>query len=346
MSTRSLTGRVLSMSLAGAMCGCAGAPTACPWRAEDHIPDLGVGDPAPPLLVDHWVKGEPIRAFAPGRIYVVDFWATWCASCIAGFPELAELQRDFAERGVAVIAATNADSRGCTLDEVRRMARHAEANMDFAVAFSDDARMYRQWVLAAGHRGIPTTFVVAGNGRLASVGYTHAGTMSTDREVIERLLAGTFDWEAEAAWWRVVMLSSATERRFARLLRESDPSAFSFARDEMNSGPLGQVASSLNAVAEMILYHRPPDDGGAALRPDLDLAYEAASRAFAMNRDPDDIWYYGVLAEAEFRTGNPGRAVELIRHALEHAGEFSTEFYEERLAAYENALGSRGSSAD
>ncbi len=39
---------------------------------------LGVGDSAPKLEVKSFVKGDPISEFEPGKVYVVEFWATWC----------------------------------------------------------------------------------------------------------------------------------------------------------------------------------------------------------------------------------------------------------------------------
>jgi hypothetical protein len=36
-------------------------------------PALKVGDPAPPLAQGEYVKGEPVREFEKGKIYVVEF---------------------------------------------------------------------------------------------------------------------------------------------------------------------------------------------------------------------------------------------------------------------------------
>jgi len=45
---------------------------------DDKYPLLNIGDHAPPLQVREWIKGEPVRKFEKGYVYVVELWATWC----------------------------------------------------------------------------------------------------------------------------------------------------------------------------------------------------------------------------------------------------------------------------
>src|SRR5687768_10072414 len=53
----------------------AAPPTVKAPKNEASLPKLKVGDKAPPLSIEKWVKGEPITGFEKGRIYVVEFWA-------------------------------------------------------------------------------------------------------------------------------------------------------------------------------------------------------------------------------------------------------------------------------
>lgn len=315
---------VLGVLVLSLLAGCASATgRASPSGWSPDIPPLGVGDRAPAFEADHWIRQPHAMPFDGESIYVIEFWATWCVACINGFPELADLQAEYAHRGVVVIAATNADDRGCTLESATAMAMDPARRMEFGVAFMEGPEVYRAWAGAAGHRGIPTALVVDRSGRLAYVGYERPA-----REVVEAILAGTFDMEAAAERHERVMITRATVKRYEELLEGGDPDASAFAWRALE-GPTGRVASGPTAIAELALDFTP---GGMA--PDLELALAGARRGYALRTNRSDLWYDTTLAEAEFRAGNVERAIEVAELALRQEGAPGVDALRERLNAY------------
>ncbi|HEU4747632.1 MAG TPA: redoxin family protein [Gemmatimonadaceae bacterium] len=66
-----------------------------------------VGKPALELQAEEWTGGPAVKlASLKGKVVLLDFWATWCAPCIAAFPELKRLQKDYAP-SFAVVGMTN-----------------------------------------------------------------------------------------------------------------------------------------------------------------------------------------------------------------------------------------------
>ena len=46
-----------------------------------------------------------------GKLLVVNFWATWCAPCVAEMPELDRLERQYAPRNVAIVGVGVEDAQ-------------------------------------------------------------------------------------------------------------------------------------------------------------------------------------------------------------------------------------------
>ena len=56
-----------------------------------------------PLLVYNFEKLEPILNFEDDKIYVINFWATWCAPCIKELPYFEQLNAEYKDNNVEVV---------------------------------------------------------------------------------------------------------------------------------------------------------------------------------------------------------------------------------------------------
>ncbi|WLT30854.1 TlpA disulfide reductase family protein [Geothrix sp. PMB-07] len=166
---------------------------------------LTVGDPAPALKASRWVKGTPVAGFEKGRIYVVEFWATWCGPCRQSIPHLTEMAKQF--EGKATFIGMSVWERGEAPEKV-------EANVDaFVKEMGDkmayhvardtgDAFMAQAWMQAASQKGIPAAFIVNGDGQIAWIGHPMDGLDKVLANVVAEkhdLAAAKADAEKAAA---------------------------------------------------------------------------------------------------------------------------------------------------
>jgi thiol-disulfide isomerase/thioredoxin len=167
------------------------------YAQEDKKPakpeaSLKVGDPAPKLSVTKWLKGDAVNAFEPGKVYVVEFWATWCGPCIAAMPHVSELQAEFKSQGLTVIGVTSKDPNN-SLDQVTEFIKNRGSIMEYTAAWCEDRATDAAFMKAAGQNGIPCSFVIDKQGNVAFIGHP----LILD-EVLPKVIAGTWNAKVDA----------------------------------------------------------------------------------------------------------------------------------------------------
>src|SRR5262245_9253618 len=149
--------------LAAALCltvaACGGAQEKPKADEKEKKAALAVGDAAPALTVTSWVAGTPVKNFEPGKVYVLEFWATWCGPCIAAMPHLGGLQAEYKDQGLVVVGVTSRDGNN-TKEKVDKFVEKRGKRYGYAFAWCDSDAMDKAYMEAAGQEGIPCSFVV------------------------------------------------------------------------------------------------------------------------------------------------------------------------------------------
>ena len=154
--------------------------------------DPGIGDAPPPLAVSEWVKGKPVDLLKElgKRVFMVEFWATWCPPCKMSVPRLTELQNKY-EKDLTIIGVTAIDDRGNSRRAIRRFVKDQGDNMSYSVAIDEDSATWQSYMgLMA---GIPHAFVVGREGKVVWQG----SPLEPDLDrIIGEIVAGTYDAES------------------------------------------------------------------------------------------------------------------------------------------------------
>jgi thiol-disulfide isomerase/thioredoxin len=98
-----------------------------------------------------------------GNVVLVNFWATWCGPCRAELPLLQDLYNKYSDRNFTVLAVNVDNDR----DRVAPFLKNNNLTLPIYYANAND-------VSALTWQGIPTSFIVAPDGKLekAYVGYS------------------------------------------------------------------------------------------------------------------------------------------------------------------------------
>jgi thiol-disulfide isomerase/thioredoxin len=175
MKTTHLRTRLMLTAL---MCCAVGASALLPRVGSAE--DLGIGSKAPALNIEHWVQDgngffKPVTEFEKDKVYVVEFWATWCGPCIQSMPHLADLQNKYRGNGVQIISVSDE-----SLDEVKDLLgkknedvgkTFAEVTAAYSLTTDPDRSVYKDYMTAAKQQGIPTAFVVGKTGLVEWIGH-------------------------------------------------------------------------------------------------------------------------------------------------------------------------------
>jgi len=302
----------------------------CP--AQTTGPALDIGAEAPELHGLGWIKGDPVTVEA-GKVVVVEFWTTWCAVCRASIPTLTKLQR--AGDDVAVVGIASARFER-PRERVEKFVAEWNAKIGYAVAWDGKGTAAAEWLDASGQRGLPVTFVVDKDRRVAWIGTPRDGLT----DVVARIVGGAFDID-------LARRVSRLQRELSKAMVRGDRAAILdvterwIAVDPTRSAPwisrFKVLAESVTRLEDALQCARSAIDQlaktpvelarfaneGLFAAPDAAACYAAglqAIRAAFAARDDDPqlaVAYFSALAA----THRDEQAEKVARRAIELAGD-------------------------
>jgi thiol-disulfide isomerase/thioredoxin len=148
---------------------------------------------APEIEVADWIDERPTTLKAErGRVVLLDFWATWCAPCLAAIPHMREWQRRFKDRGLTVVAFTHYETteNGRAVktkreyDQLRAFRRARRLPFGFAVA--DNSATAARYNVTT----IPTAVLIDRRGR---VRYLNVGSSDDELKELEQMIERLLD---------------------------------------------------------------------------------------------------------------------------------------------------------
>ena len=168
---------------------------------------LTIGSTAPALDIEHWLsdgagKFKPVTKFENGKVYVVEFWATWCPPCIRSMPHLVSLQKEFADKGVQIISVSDEPTEtvnGFLEGEYKSSDKkdgqagpktYAELTSAYSLTTDPDGSTNESYMEAAGQNGIPCAFIVGKDQKIEWIGHP----MELD-EPLKAVVDGKWDRE-------------------------------------------------------------------------------------------------------------------------------------------------------
>jgi thiol-disulfide isomerase/thioredoxin len=175
---------------------------------------MTIGDEAPAIDIAHWVKGDKIDGFESGKVYVLEFWATWCGPCVASMPHLSELQEKYRDYDVTFVGVSDEPLQTVVEFLFRTYKKDGKIHNDrthYTLTCDPDESVKNAYFKAAGQNGIPCAFIIGKDTHVEWIGHP----MKID-EALDGVVRDSWDRDAFRAKWE----KSESQKREMMAMRQ------------------------------------------------------------------------------------------------------------------------------
>ena len=116
-----------------------------------------IGATATPIQLNEWITSQPPDL--TGRVYVLEFWATWCPPCRQSIPHMIELADKYKDKNVPFIGVSIDSSSG----PVKKMVK--ESGITYYIGM--DNGLSDKFSVS----GVPSVFIIDRSGKVAWQGH-------------------------------------------------------------------------------------------------------------------------------------------------------------------------------
>ena len=258
-------------------------------------PKLTIGSEAPSLNISTWVsKGnfEEVTDFESDKVYVIEFWATWCIPCRAAMPHVSELQTKYEDQGVQIISVSD-ESLAKVEKFLKRKNKkteetYGELTANYCLTTDPDKSVKNDYMRAAGEGGIPVAFIVGKTGQIEWIG--HPNQMD---KPLEQVVAGKWDRAA------------AKTKRDAKLKRKAMAAARKKEREANLKIETGKIDDTMELVTKAVVAN------------DMEKAVEIFDEALAINTGKDKNFLRMKKFQVMAKAGVAGSAELFAQYAKE-----------------------------
>jgi peroxiredoxin len=148
-----------------------------------------IGEAAPPLVVQKWVKGQPVEIKPGTNTYVLEIWQSTIPACRLAITYLNTIQNRFKTNGVIVVGLSDEPA-----ESLEKFVQNEATNIEYAVAADQHRHTVRSYMGPIKQRIVPYVFVVGTNGEVL----WHGNSFGALTKALELITSGKFDADLAA----------------------------------------------------------------------------------------------------------------------------------------------------